>query len=146
MDRHYPTHIAFEELPHGGDPEDPEYASSSIHIESADTSYLRDPDTVVAPANIRIRFTYPLKVPETVTISDPGPITRQRFAEIVFREYARIYREEEETSRTPADHIPGMLNRIQTCGKYGIWGHCLGDLDLVYADLVNGVYQLSVDS
>lgn len=146
MDQNYPKRITFEERPRGDDPEDPTYFRYCLHIESADTSYLRDPDTVVAPANTKIRFTYPLKRHDLVVITEPAPITRRRFAEIVFREYARIYREEGETTKIPAGYIPGMLNRVQTDGKYGIWGHVIGDLDLVQADLKNGVYNLSVDS
>lgn len=34
----------------------------------------------------------------------------------------------EETDDENPGNIPGMLNRAKSSGRFGIWGHCLGDL------------------
>ena len=42
-------------------------------------------------------------------------------------DYETIYAAE-DAAVGPTDNIPGMLNRQQSEGPYGIWGHCLSDL------------------
>lgn len=42
--------------------------------------------------------------------------------------YQCIYADETRTSSIAVGHMPGMMNRNETNGKYGIWGHELGDL------------------
>jgi hypothetical protein len=58
-----------------------------------------------------------------------------------------MYAEEDETSGGNPGHIPGMLNRNTSEGKYGIWGHDIGDLLLcsAYVD-DSGKITLGVDS
>ena len=46
----------------------------------------------------------------------------------IFDMYHQIYKEENESSNIKEDYIPGMYNRVETNGKYGIWGHVIGDL------------------
>lgn len=49
-----------------------------------------------------------------------------------------MYDEEENTSKTktvPVKQRQGLLNRNETNGKYGIWGHDLSDLDLTSMDV-----------
>jgi hypothetical protein len=64
--------------------------------------------------------------------------------------YNRIYLEEEESAKTktiPVDKREGIINRNQTDGKYGIWGHDLGDLDLssiIVHKLRNGIIKLEL--
>jgi hypothetical protein len=49
-------------------------------------------------------------------------------------DYERIYAAEDAAVGKPTDYIPGMLNRQQSSGPYGIWGHILSDL---YFEQVN---------
>lgn len=42
-------------------------------------------------------------------------------------DYEHIYAEEDRTVG-PTENIPGMLNRQQSQGPYGIWGHDFSDL------------------
>ena len=53
----------------------------------------------------------------------------------------------ENNDREKCSYIPNMYNRITTEGKFGIWGHDLGDLILhtVWIDNDN-VITLGVDS
>jgi hypothetical protein len=47
--------------------------------------------------------------------------------------YHRMYEEEERTAKQktiPMDQRTGLINRNETDGVYGIWGHDLGDLVL----------------
>ena len=43
-------------------------------------------------------------------------------------DYERIYREEDGDVGAPTPMIPGMLNRQQSDGRWGIWGHVIDDL------------------
>lgn len=43
--------------------------------------------------------------------------------------YEKIYQEEEETTKIEVGQMSeNLINRNQTDGKYGIWGHDIGDL------------------
>lgn len=101
-------------------------------------------DEIVTPAVIKVLFNYPLENPVIVTFSD-GPFSRRQLAEIICETYAEIYRTEDETTRTQVGLMPGMLNRNQTNGKYGIWGHSIGDLAL-HAVHPGSIYTLGIDS
>lgn len=64
-----------------------------------------------------------------------------------------MYKEEKRTSNLPeetcADRFgSSMINRAPTNGKYGIWGHSLGDLVLhtVHYDPTGKVIKLGIDS
>jgi hypothetical protein len=51
----------------------------------------------------------------------------------ISKKYNEIYNEEEKSARTktiPVDKRKGLINRNETDGKYGVWGHDIGDLDL----------------
>lgn len=51
----------------------------------------------------------------------------------ISKKYHEIYNEEEKSSKIktiPLDERTGIINRNETQGKYGIWGHDLSDLDL----------------
>ena len=51
----------------------------------------------------------------------------------ISKKYNEVYAEEEKTANTktiPIDKRTGLINRNETDGKYGIWGHDLSDLDL----------------
>lgn len=132
-----------------------------------------DGDEVVAPSDFFVRYDYPLSRPVDFKFELEGPVTRRAFARALSSGYQRIYAEEEETQtyapRTMEEKersamgddgvIPDgrmiLINRDDTDGKYGIWGHDIGDLLINHAQrigviTVNDVklplYALSVDS
>jgi hypothetical protein len=96
---------------------------------------------------IAIKFTYPLRKPVTMTFTSPGGFTRDGFCRAVSAGYRTIY-EGEEKSRTTLPEPRGMLlNRSETDGVYGIWGHDIGDLVIEQAYLnESGIWQLAVGS
>jgi len=90
---------------------------------------LIDGDEIVADSpEIEIVFDYPLSHRVTLFFSNDGkPFTRRNFWRAVHEGYTQIYREEDEAVGK-TDNIPGMLNRQESEGPYGIWGHHIGDL------------------
>ena len=62
-------------------------------------------------------------------------MTRSKFIDFVCKQYRKVYKDEHKSSSVQADYIPNMLNRNTTDGKYGIWGHVINDLMLVYATI-----------
>lgn len=62
--------------------------------------------------------------------------------------YEEVYETERQTSAVEEGLIPGMYNRVRTNGKYGIWGHELGDLLLVGMkyDPKKNIVDLTVDT
>jgi hypothetical protein len=112
---------------------------------------------------IRVRYRYPLgtRGPSPLEQREGGWIfeeqapggarfTRADLARAVAARYAAIYAEEKATSGRAAARVSGarMLNRTETTGRFGIWGHDLGDLALatVEHDAEHDVYDLGVDS
>lgn len=93
-------------------------------------------DEIIVESNKAILvIDYPLNNPVEIEISSEKQegFTRKDLILIVSQEYKRIYNEEEESADTktiaPGDR-EGLMNRNQTDGKYGIWGHDINDLDL----------------
>lgn len=68
--------------------------------------------------------------------------------DLLLQVYQHIYNEEDRSSQTVATNIPGMYNRTTTQGRYGIWGHSLGELiiDCIYFDQNKGLYYISISS
>lgn len=93
-------------------------------------------DEIVIENNIvTIIIDYPISKPIEIEIKSNTykGFTRRQLAERISEEYNRIYREEEESAKTkttPINERKGIINRNQTDGKYGIWGHDIDDLDL----------------
>jgi hypothetical protein len=84
---------------------------------------------------VDIVIDYPVKNPVIIELKSNGKsgFTRAELALKISKEYKRIYREEEASANVktiPLEEREGIINRNQTDGKYGIWGHDLGDLDL----------------
>lgn len=107
----------------------------SIKDAAAELPVLVGRDEIVLPETKAILvIDYPLNKPVEIAItakSDKG-FTRGELALLVSTEYHRIYAEEEETAKTktmPVEERP-IMNRNETDGKYGIWGHDIDDLDL----------------
>jgi hypothetical protein len=141
----YPKKIEFEvDLP------DMDGDGCSPYVQLVDPArclqYMRNGDVIVAPAQIIINITYPLRNPAQVRVVEPAPITRRRLAELISQAYQQVYREEEASKSGHAKGNGMLLNRRETNGKYGIWGHDLGDLDLHTVILNDGICDLLVDS
>lgn len=83
----------------------------------------------VKPVTGKVYLTYPLDViveADIVNSRSVGQILWQ-----IAKTYDFIYKDEDETCETevvPVDERGSLLNRNSTDGKYGIWGHDLGDL------------------
>jgi len=134
----YPTKISFIIKDAFSDEEGSDRDGYSVYI--ADPEYdiakMDDPDAIVTPAIINIRFTYPLSRSVTAEFSN-GPYSRAELARIICKKYQDIYHEEDETTQT---------NRNHTEGRYGIWGHVIEDLALVSVTKTGPFYSLGVDS
>lgn len=107
------------------------------------------PNEVILPANkeYTLIIDYPVSVPYKVKFKTKSKgITRLQFADLVCREYHKMYKEEDKTSGGDPGHIAGMYNRERSEGKYGIWGHDIGDLVLVNAEVKGRTISLGVDS
>ena len=68
-----------------------------------------------------------------VQADTPKGFTRAGLAIRISQIYHAMYDEEARTSKVkvvPPDERKGIANRNRTTGKYGIWGHDIGDLAL----------------
>ena len=122
------------------------FVSPYINIENPanDIDSIHDKHEIITPSTINVLFDYPLNKPVTVTF-DEGPYTRGELAMLICEKYAEIYREESLTTTIPVGMIPDTYNRNETNGKYGIWGHGIGDL-LLHTVHLGDVYTLGIDS
>lgn len=117
---------------------------------------LIDADEVVLSFDkATIIIDYPLKKQVSFDVtSTTGGFSRKQLIMLISQKYHDIYTEEERTLNTkvvPADQRKELLNRNETDGKYGIWGHDLSDLDLssidVYKNSEGKIYlMLNVES
>jgi hypothetical protein len=96
---------------------------------------------------INIEYSYPLSnsvIFSFITNNQLG-FTRAELAKKICDCYKQIY-DAEDAVGYPG-HIPGMLNRNESNGQYGIWGHDIGDLLLHSVYQVNdNLFKLGVDS
>ena len=59
--------------------------------------------------------------------------SRKQLIQEISDKYHLVYRQEDSTTLVkviPSEKRENLINRNQTSGKYGIWGHDLADLDL----------------
>jgi hypothetical protein len=91
---------------------------------------------------------YPLETPfKTRFTVDTKGMTRRKLVGLIIKSYRKIYDDEDKDVGGETGNIPGMLNRAPSQGRYGIWGHCLGDLMLHTAKLQkSGNVSVSCDS
>jgi archaellum component FlaG (FlaF/FlaG flagellin family) len=92
-------------------------------------------EIVIDNDNATLIIDYPLNKPIEIKIksANSNGFTRKELVQKISIEYNRIYKEEEESAETktiPIEERKGLINRNQTDGKYGIWGHDIDDLDL----------------
>lgn len=97
-------------------------------------------DLVIEAKLIKLEIDYPISKPVKFTFTSDTGFTRKALAEIIANTYREIYDDEKDSTTVTPGNVPGMLNRNRTNGRYGIWGHDIGDLILhsahVYADVV----------
>ncbi|MBI1892093.1 MAG: hypothetical protein HYS18_15720 [Burkholderiales bacterium] len=68
-----------------------------------------------------------------ITAANSKGFTRAELADKISQVYRSMYAEEERTSSievVPLEQRKKLINRNKTGGKYGIWGHDIGDLVL----------------
>lgn len=109
-----------------------------------------DPKEVVLLPNTEytLVISYPVTNNYKVKITTGKSVmTRIKLAYYICKHYKNMYAEEDGSSGGDPGHIPNMLNRSRSEGKYGIWGHELGDLILINASISKkNVITLGVDS
>ena len=109
-----------------------------------------DPKEVVLPPNKEyiLVISYPVSTNYKAKLkTGKKGMTRLQLASQICKHYRKMYAEEDSSAGGDPGHIPGMLNRAQSEGKYGIWGHDIGDLVLCDADVdAKGNITLGVDS
>ena len=92
------------------------------------------------------KYTYPLRREATFKHSLQSP-TGAEILLLARADYEAIYKKEEEDDCDPG-HVPGMLNRAQSNGPYGIWGHDITDLyfETIHIDTVNKTISFVIGS
>ncbi len=77
-------------------------------------------------------YTFTYDYPLSTTASFKHDLTPETTALQILalgaQDYKNIYETENADTTIAPGCIPGMLNRNSTDGRYGIWGHDLGDL------------------
>lgn len=116
-----------------------------LDLGTSDLSGLRDADEfVIRKTEIAVVFSYPFstEVTRRFKAKDKRGFRRGELARLIINAYKQIYAEEERASPPRAQ---ASLNRSSTAGPYGIWGHALDDLVLLYMFRDNGEYRLAVE-
>ena len=108
----------------------------NVHLESFESSMLNFGKNVINTPEIKYTISYPLNNPVEVTEKSNNGFSAKMIISSICNNYKRIYKEEEESMLLPA-HTKSdiLLNRNQTDGKYGIWGHDIGDLFIESIDI-----------
>lgn len=107
-----------------------------ISIEHApnEISRLVNPDEIlIKQTSAKLIIDYPLNNPAIIEITNVNGFSRKDLILIISKKYIEIYNEEEASAKTktiPLEQRTGLINRNQTDGKYGIWGHDISDLGL----------------
>jgi hypothetical protein len=107
----------------------------SIENPENEIEYLIDADEIVIEnAEITLNIDYPLNNPAKFILkSAVNGFTKKQLIIEISKKYHEVYVEEEKTAKTktiPIDKREGVINRNETDGIYGIWGHDIGDLVL----------------
>lgn len=78
-----------------------------------------------------LEIDYPLTNPYKVEVyTYETGMTRREVVNMIVKHYKKIYKEEDKSTKIKVGRAGHLLNRNQTDGKYGIWGHDIGDLIL----------------
>ena len=118
--------------------------------------YLHAPNaTVIDDHMLTLVIDYPLRHPTAVSL---GPriagFTREDLVRLIGSAYRKIYREEKASCTLPVETMArrnpdcSLLNRAESNGKYGIYGHDLEDLRLhaIVYDRNEHKLMLKIDS
>jgi hypothetical protein len=106
--------------------------------------YMDKPDEIVVSSNeLHVVIDYPVTGEWEFKITSGGSkgFTRAELAREISRVYHALYVEEERTTKIkviPPKERKKLYNRNQTDGKFGIWGHDIGDLELHTVELHKG--------
>lgn len=104
-------------------------------------------DKVLPVGTYTLIIDYPLRHAYRKPFTIKKPMTRRDIIKLIVKSYRYIYKEEKRTSEIEVGYLPNTYNRNTTNGRFGVWGHVLGDL-LLNRVYVNDAYEitLSVDS
>ncbi|MEO8238025.1 MAG: hypothetical protein ABI793_16900 [Flavobacterium sp.] len=107
----------------------------SIENPENEISRLIEANKIVIPySEITLIIDYPLNKPAGFLLkSSEKGFTKKQLTIEISKKYHEIYEVEEGSAKTktiPVEKREGLINRNETDGKYGIWGHDIGDLDL----------------
>lgn len=108
-----------------------------------------EPDEIILGPNTKwqLEFYYPLTTAVRFHFVAPAAgHTRKEVVNAIAKAYKQIYAEEKQTSTIKAATLPQSFNRNLTNGKYGIWGHVLGDLILHTLYMNGNTLAVVVDS
>ncbi len=111
-----------------------------IRIDSPqlDVKNLVGKDEVVIPeTKLTVIIDYPVSSICKFELNSERGFTRAQLINEISRHYYQLYSEEEKTTTTKTVPLKNrkIYNRNQTNGKYGIWGHDIGDLVLDQIDV-----------
>lgn len=89
-------------------------------------------EVVIAQPELSVIIDYPLNNEYKFDLQSENGFSREKLALEISKAYHRIYEEEERsaTIKTLPMEQRKIHNRNETNGKYGIWGHDIGDLVL----------------
>jgi len=97
--------------------------------------FIKHDEVVITDSDIKICFNYPLSHPVEFDFHSDLGFQRKQLVDLIAQTYKKIYDEEEATIEeqkvVPLEtriENGGLINRNATDGKYGIWGHDMGDL------------------
>lgn len=124
----------------------------SIENPEAEISQLIEAESIIVPdSEITLLIDYPLNKPAEFVLKSSGKgFTKKQLILEISKKYHEIYKEEESTAVTktlPMEKRGNLINRNETDGKYGVWGHDIGDLDLSTIDVYkseNGKITISL--
>jgi hypothetical protein len=100
-----------------------------------------DPNEIIIPEkSITVMYHYPFDddYKHTHYTANRLGFTRKELSEQIMKRYRQMYDEEELDTQASDGEASG--------GRYGIWGHCIEDLQLHSLDYLNGEWSLGVDS
>lgn len=93
---------------------------------------IKKDEIVISEKDVTIIIDYPLTNKYQFDLNSENGFTREILLTEISKHYFKLYDEEEKTAtiKTIPMEKRTMYNRNETNGKYGIWGHDIGDLVL----------------
>jgi hypothetical protein len=87
-------------------------------------------EVVLSKGNYVLVIHYPLTNAFKTKLVVKSGMTRRQLVAFIVKMYKKVYADEDKGVGHETGYISGMLNRAQSNGPYGIWGHVLSDLML----------------